>query len=120
VSPSLANLHALGLIHAGKEQRKNIKMMWEYRVSPHSKLMVFGLFISGKHRLTGPTVAVCMIVMAQANTEHGHEQCKLKNDMGARNKKKKLASINTEIIKNLENPSINGGGQRSKWIEYEV
>lgn len=72
------------------------------------------------HRLTGPTVAVCMLVVVQDNSKERDAQFSLKNNMGARKKKKKQASINIEIVKNLENPSINGGGKRSKWIEYKV
>lgn len=57
--------------------------------------MVFGLSSSGKHRLTGPTVAVCMLVMVQDSTKDGNEQFRLKDNMGTRKKgKKKSASIN--------------------------
>lgn len=55
------HLHGLGLTHVGKEQRKNIKIMWENRVFSHSKLMIFGLSSSGKHRLTGCTLAACLL-----------------------------------------------------------
>lgn len=64
-----------------------------------------------------------MLVMVQDNSKERDEQFRLKNNMGARKKKKKKkqASINIEIVKTLEkNPSINGGGKRSKWIEYKV
>lgn len=51
--------------------------------------MVFGLSSSGKHRLTGPTVAVCMLVMVQDSTKDGDEQFRLKDNMGTRKKGKK-------------------------------
>lgn len=114
------HLHGLGLTHAGKEQRKNIKIMWENRVSSHSRLMVFSLSSSGKHRLTGHTVAVYMLVMAQDSTKDGNEQFRQKNNMGARKKKKKLASINIKKIKNCENHSSNGREKRSKCIENKA
>lgn len=72
------HLHGLGLTHVGKEQKKNIKIMWENRVFSHSKVMVLSLSSSGKHRLKGPTVTVCMFVMLQDSTKDGDEQFRQK------------------------------------------
>lgn len=105
--------HGLRLTHVEKEQRENIKIMWENRVFSHSKLIVFVL-----SRLTGHTVAVCMLVVVQDSTKEGDEQLRQKNNTGTR--KKKLASTNIKKIKNFENHSINGEGKRCKFTEYKA
>lgn len=80
------HLHGLRLTHVGKEQRKNI--MWENRVFSHSKLMVFGLSSSRKHRVTVWLYSCCMLVMVKDSTRDGDEQFRQKNNMGTRRKEK--------------------------------
>lgn len=76
----------------GRNRGKTLKLRGR-TVFSHSKLMVLDLSTSGKHSLTGPTVAVCMLVMVQNSTKDGDEQFRQKNNMRTR-KKEKLAGIN--------------------------